>query len=350
MRDEIWVLGATGRVGREVLPRLQSAGARVVVAGRSRERLAAVAPEARAVVGSVEEVCERITVEAPAVVLSTVGPYASRAEQVVRACPSGTHYVDVSNELSSFEALQRMDGELLGSGRTAVSGAGFGVLGTEGILVRLLEGRGVPSAVRVDSISSVATEPGRVGEPLAASIMSGLRDGGREVRGGRLVRTRAGAAVEPLTSPDGDEVRTAAMSSGELFAAWKASGASVVVGASGLAPTGPIARAGLLGLGAVLRAPGVADFATRRLAQIEVKKAKERPRESTWGHARVEWPSGLVREGWMRAGEAMDFTAATAAEVALRLARGEGHPGAWTPARLFGADLVLAVGGEFVLD
>ncbi|PQM46891.1 hypothetical protein C1Y40_02916 [Mycobacterium talmoniae] len=46
MTGEIWVLGATGRVGREAAARLQQAGAEVVVAGRDRERLTQVSPDA----------------------------------------------------------------------------------------------------------------------------------------------------------------------------------------------------------------------------------------------------------------------------------------------------------------
>ena len=45
----------------------------------------------------------------------------------------------------------------------------------------------------------------------------------------------------------------------------------------------------------------------------------------------------------------MDFTVKAATEVALRLARGEGKPGAYTPGALFGAALAVEAGGEFLL-
>lgn len=51
MTSEIWVLGATGRIGRETVDLLRRAGAEVVVAGRDRERLAQVSPHSRAVTG-----------------------------------------------------------------------------------------------------------------------------------------------------------------------------------------------------------------------------------------------------------------------------------------------------------
>ncbi|WP_020657947.1 hypothetical protein [Amycolatopsis benzoatilytica] len=349
MTGEIWVLGATGRVGRAAAERLRQAGVETVVTGRSRERLAQSSPGSRAVTGSLDEICERIATEAPAVVLNTVGPFAITAPQVARACPPGTHYVDVTDELSAFELLHGMHQEAAATGRTLVSGAGFGVLATEGILLHLLTGKETPTRVRVDAIASVAIEPGPLGEALAATIVHSLLDGGREVRQGRLARARAGRAAERLTTPDGDAVTTAALGSGELFAAWQTSGAPSVIGASALVPGNPAARAALPLVGAALRLPGAASFATRRLAQVTAAEAKERPRQSSWGRARVEWPSGDVREGWLRTGDGMTFTVGAVTEVALRLAKGEGRPGAFTPARLFGPEVALAAGGEFVL-
>lgn len=342
---EIWVLGATGRVGREAAERLRQAGAEVVVAGRDRERLTRVSPDARAVTGSLDEVCARLATEAPTVVINTVGPFAVTAPRVARACPPGTHYVDVANELSAFELLHDMDREAAATGRTLVSGAGFGVLATESILLHLLAAEERPSRVRVDAIASVATEPGALGEALAATIVHALLDGGRQVRHARMVRALAGGAAERLTTPDGDVVTTASLASGELFAAWQASGAPSVIGASTLAPANPAVRAAMLAMGGVLRVPGLAGFATR----ITATTAKERPRRSSWGRARVEWPSGRVREGWLRTGEGMEFTVSAVTEVAQRLAKGEGRPGAFTPARLFGPEVALAAGAEFVV-
>jgi short subunit dehydrogenase-like uncharacterized protein len=342
----IWVLGATGRVGKEAVERLQQAGAEVVLAGRNRDRLTKVSPDARAITGSLDEICAQLTTEAPAVVINTVGPFAVTAPQVARACPPGTHYVDVSDELTAFELLH----DMAPTDRTLVSGAGFGVLATESILLHLLATEETPSRVRVDAIASVAIEPGAVGEALAATIVHALRDGGREVRHGRLVRARAGGAAQRLTTPDGDVVTTASLGSGELFAAWQASGAPSVIGASALVPANPALRAALPAIGGVLRLPGLATFATRRLARVTTTTARERPRRSSWGRARVEWPSGRVREGWLRTGEGMTFTVGAVTEVALRLAKGEGRPGAFTPARLFGPEVALAAGAEFVIE
>ncbi|MGV9375706.1 hypothetical protein ACWDRB_07825 [Nonomuraea sp. NPDC003707] len=74
-----------------------------------------------------------------------------------------------------------------------------------------------------------------------------------------------------------------------------------------------------------------------------------RPRRHSWGHAVITWPDGTSREGWLRADDGMDYTAGAAAEIAARLARGEGKPGAYTPAAALGPDLAAAAGGTFIL-
>lgn len=89
-------------------------------------------------------------------------------------------------------------------------------------------------------------------------------------------------------------------------------------------------------------------MAISRLAQVQTP-ARDRPRQHSLAHARVEWADGTVREGWLKVGEdGMTVTVAVAAEVAARLARGEGKSGAFTPAELFGPALALSVGREFI--
>ncbi len=90
-------------------------------------------------------------------------------------------------------------------------------------------------------------------------------------------------------------------------------------------------------------------FVIRRVAGIR-RRPRARRREFSYVHARVEWSDGTTREGWLRTGEATAFTATAAAEVAVRLARGEGRAGAHTPGELFGPHPGVDVGGELMID
>ena len=58
----------------------------------------------------------------------------------------------------------------------------------------------------------------------------------------------------------------------------------------------------------------------------------------------------MKRQGRMRTGDAMEFTADVMARIAVRLIRGDGSPGCYTPGALFTAELATECGGEIVLD
>lgn len=353
MNKEVWVLGATGRTGRIIAKLLHARGVPLGLVGRDRLSLEKLAAELggtpRLVVGPLESTLASLTQAAPAVVINTVGPFTRTAPEVTQACPPGTHYIDLTNELLAVEKVLELDRKAAAAGQVFVSGAGFGVLATESVLLRLCEGQPPAKQVRVDALASVAIEPGVVGIALAGTIVEVLSFGGREVRQGRLVRSRLAANLAQLTTPNGEIVATAGGASGELLAAWRGSKAANVVGASTLVPTGPVARFLLPPISLVFRIPAVSHFTVNRLARMKTK-GRARPRPNSWGHARVEWADGKIREGWLRAGDGMDFTTAVAAEVAYRLFNGEGRPGAYTPGALFGPELAEAAGGEFILD
>jgi short subunit dehydrogenase-like uncharacterized protein len=352
MSDEIWILGATGRSGRVIAAMLHKAGVPVVLAGRDRDRLAAVATgiggDPRLVVGPLDQVLAEAGRETPAVVVNTVGPFTTTAARVVRALPAGTHYVDIANEYPALEAVFALDRRAQAAGQTLVPGAGFGVLAAESVALRVCAGRPPAQRLRVDAMGAVGGEAGTIGAALAGSIVEVMAFGGGHLRDGRLVRSRLTADPQRLTTPGGEVLTTVCGPSGELLAAWRATGAETVVAASGLAPDNAVLRFVIPALSALLRIPAVNRFATDRIAAVKIK-AQPRTRPS-YAHARAEWATGEVREGWLRTGDGSDFTAAVAAEVATRLRRGEGRPGAHTPGTLFGAELAEAAGAEFIMS
>ena len=317
-------------------------GVTPVLVGRDATRLREAATGARVggrtiVAGAVASMVAEVRRRRPAVVINTVGPCADTAGPIARACLPGSHYVEFANDVLAASALRGLHEEAVAAGRILVTGAGFGVLATESVVMRLCQGRPVPDRVRVNAVPSVAT------------IVGGLPAGGRRYERGRLVRTRLGGDVAHLTLPDGARVATAGVPFGELVAAQRASGARFVVAASSLAPTAPAVRA-LRPHATQLRAiTPLRTFARHRLARLHTP-VQERPRKHSWGHAYVRWADGTAREGWLRTGDGMDFTAAVAAEVAHRLLTGEGRPGAHTPGALFGPGLAEAVGGAFLID
>jgi short subunit dehydrogenase-like uncharacterized protein len=352
---DVWILGGAGRSGRAIAAALRDRGIRPVLAGRDAGRLAAAAEGDRTVVaGSVEAMAAEIRRQGPAAVVNTVGPFTRTAPPLVRASlDAGSDYLDLANDLSAVAATLALSDSVAASGRTVVTGAGFGVTATESVVVKLCEGRPAPEQVRVDMVPSLASEAGALGEALAGTILDGIpgvegggRFQGRRYRDGRLAPARLGGDAMRLTLPDGTTVTTASLPLGELMAAQRASRAPNVLAASSEAPSAPLVRA-LLPLATALLAIGpVRAFATRRLAAVNLP-ARPKPREHSWGHAVVRWADGTTREGWLRVGEARALTGTVPAEVVRRLLAGQGRPGAFTPAALFGPSLAEACGGEY---
>lgn len=351
MSSQIWVLGATGRSGRGIAQRLAATGQQVVLAGRDPSRLSTIAADLdnpEVVSGSFEMLLDRLRSAAPAVVVNTIGPFARTSAQVIEACPPGTHYVDIGNELPGVKAVLDGHDRAVADGRTAVTGGGFGVLATESVILRICQDRSAPTRVRVDAIPSIATEKGVIGSALAGSMLDGAPEGGQRVEHGRLVRFPIAGARQELTTPSGDIVHTAALPTGDLLAAWRASNAESVVSATSAFPSGPAIRLGFPMVSLLMRSSVLRRFAIERVAGISIPE-RERPREFSWGHAHAEWADGTIRDGWLRLGDAQDFTEAAAAEIARRLLGRQAPAGAYTPGALFGASLATDIGGEFVL-
>ena len=350
MTGPIWILGATGRTGRDVARRLHSTGHQLVLAGRDAERVVALSATlsgTQTVVGPLAAQVEQLRASQPSVVVNTIGPFTDTAMPVLDACPPGTHYVDVSNELAAVTAVLDHHDAAISRGSTYVTGAGFGVLGTESATLRLCENRPTPSRVRVDALPSVAMEEGVVGVALASSIIEGLPAGGRRVAGGKLVRSGVATDALQLTTPNGEVVTTGSLPSGELLAAWRISGAPAVTAASSAVPAGRGTAVAVVVLSVITRFGPVRRWAIRQVAGRPTHAA-DRPRVYSWGRAYGEWSDGSTGEVWLRLEDAMDFTTASVAAVARRLADGGGRPGAYTPAALFGSGLATELGGTFI--
>ena len=351
--NEVWILGATGRVGRAVAAHLVESKIVPVLVGRDRERLSQVAAsldkELRAIVASSpEEIVAEISRQRPTLVINTIGPFTETTMLIARACLPYSHYIDLANDVISVSALLDLHEEAAAAGCTLVTGAGFGVLATESVVIKLCQGRPTPNRVRTDALASLEIEAGVIGEALAATIIDGLPYGGRYYKNGRLVRNQVGSSPSTITLPDGSSVVAASVPFGELIAAQRASGAPNVLSASSEIPTGPVARAILPFATALFHSKALRTFAKRRLARLKLS-ARERPREYSWGHASVQWPDGTDQQGWLRIGDAQVFTATVAAKAAEWLLAGKGQPGAYTSGALFGPELAEAAGGTFLV-
>lgn len=111
-RERVLVYGATGHTGRFVVDELLRRGLTPVLAGRSAERLAAVAPRHATldhrVVGLDDPDLLRAAVSGVGAVINSAGPFLDTALPLARAAvETGAHYLDVTAEQPAVQALYR---------------------------------------------------------------------------------------------------------------------------------------------------------------------------------------------------------------------------------------------------
>lgn len=345
----IWILGATGKGGRAIASELTGIGADVVLVGRDRDRLSAAAVslggQNRTVLASgPAELATLIAAEKPTVVVNTIGPFGETTAPLARACVSaGSHYLDLANELPPAQAVLNMDDEARRVGVTLVTGAGFGVLATESLVIELAGGR--PPASRA-VVAAMPVVDG-LGSAVLSSVIDAVAYGGRRYRDGQLLRTRMGADHASIPLPDLPAVQALAVPTAELEAAHRASGAGDVVALSSEVPSGRLVRAVLPVLSLLLSAQPIR-AAVQRLVDRARLAPPAKSGDISWAYARLEWPDGTHREAWLRTGEGYAFTAKVAARTVARLIDGDGRPGAFTPGTLFGADLARDAGAQII--
>ena len=205
----------------------------VVLIGRSAERLRALADRvggshATRRFSGFEEMLAGVKAERPRVVVNLLGSYAGTAVPLAVACMPNGNYVDLSIDNDTLSKLVDLDDMARQMKSTVIGGAGFGVLSTEALVVKLCDGMPTPIRVQIDALSSYASEEGVMGEAFANTAVSVMTIGGQVYRDGRLVPVPLGSNLRKHHLPDGTTVKSAAVPSGELFAARQASGAPTI--------------------------------------------------------------------------------------------------------------------------
>jgi short subunit dehydrogenase-like uncharacterized protein len=301
------LLGASGNMGRLIAAELADRGMSIGLAGRDAEALTQLARwlsahDARSEVRIVDGITPASMAEAVVdaqVVLSTIGPFTRWAGPILEAClANGVSYVDIANEWQAVRQLLDRDRRARERGIMLVSGAGFGVVATETLVLRLLGDASLtPARVRVAGAPAVATRS----EGVASTIREAMSEGAITYRDGQVAREPLGTGATVLNF-GGAQRRVFPGPVGDLEAARMASAAPEVVA----------------------YVPEPSDRGTDT---------------ASYAWAEVTWPDGRVDTAELRLGDGNRATAAIAAETTARVLA-QDSAGAWTPCRRFGAALV----------
>jgi short subunit dehydrogenase-like uncharacterized protein len=135
------IYGSYGYTGQLIVERARKEGLRPILAGRNRKKLIPQAEknnlEYRAFslgdTATLDSVLQGVDA-----VLHCAGPFVHTFRPVAEAClRTKRHYVDISGEIPSFEALARMDEQAKEAGIMLLPGAGFDVVPSDCLAAQL---------------------------------------------------------------------------------------------------------------------------------------------------------------------------------------------------------------------
>ena len=332
-----WMIyGATGYTG-ELIARA-SAADRPILAGRNRTKVEALATE----LGCVPRVfdVDRPQLQGVSLVLHCGGPFIHTSAPMVRAClDAGVHYLDITGEISVFEAIMRLDSEARKRNVTLLPGVGFDVVPTD-CLASMLKDR------LSDADELLLAFEGGVG--LSAGTMKtmieGIGDGGAIRRDGKIVRVPQFFDVREIPFPSGN--RTAAtIPWGDVSTAFHTTGIPNIRVYRSMSPRSIIRMKRIRPLLPLVAFPPVRSFmkwlASRQAGPT--REARDGGRMQIWGQ--VSNREGRNVSMSMTTPEGYALTVLTALAAVKRVLDEPVQAGSFTPAKRFGADFIRTIPG-----
>jgi short subunit dehydrogenase-like uncharacterized protein len=180
----MWLLyGANGYTGELIAREAVRRGERPILAGRSAEKIEPLARELGCDWRAFD--LDRIDLSGVQAVMHCAGPFSRTSAPMVDAClAAGAHYLDITGEISVFEAIMARHDEAVRRGVMLLPGVGFDVVPTDCLAAMLAEK--MPDAEEL--WLAFYSPRGEISRGTLKTMIEGIGDGGAIRRNGKIVR------------------------------------------------------------------------------------------------------------------------------------------------------------------
>ncbi len=345
----IWMLyGATGYTGVLIAEEALRRGHRPVLAGRSEQKVRALADRLgldQIVVRSVDQLGDALN--GVDLVLNAAGPFSLTADPIVRACLSArVHYLDITGEVPVLERTWTYDEAARQAGIALIPGVGFDVVPTDCMAKYVADQ--VPGATNLE-IAFYA--PITFNHASRGTIRSGLQPVivGWVRRDGKLVPHPIGTAGKTIQFSSGD-IFALPIPWGDLVTAYRTTGIpNITTYMASKTRLFRSVRVMMPVVQTVLKIP-----ALQRLAMTMVNLLPEGPTPEQREHGSCfVWTrasNGKTAEAWLETAEGYRFTALSAVRAVEKVLETKPPAGFLSPALAFGTDFVLEIEGSKRFD
>lgn len=334
------IYGANGYTGELITRFAVERGMKPIVAGRNAIAIESVAKKYHLEyrVFSLDE-AYRIenTLQEVDMVLHCAGPFSLTARPMVEAClRAKKHYTDITGEIAVFEACAAMSKKAEEAGIMLMPGVGFDVVPTD-CLAKHLKGR-LPTATR---LSLAFYGMGRLSHGTQATMTMNVGKGGAIRRDGKI--TGVPAAWKTREIDFGEVTRNAVtIPWGDVATAYYSTGIANIEVLTVVPPSNLKMMKASRYLGWLLATKPFQDYLQKKIP-VGGPSDEERAKGKTllWGEASDR--NGNRVESRMQGPEGYTITAHAALNIAQKILAGNFTTGYQTPAKAYGADLVLEI-------
>ena len=218
-----WMIyGANGYTGELIARAAVSRGLKPVLAGRSRDKVEALARElgleAR-VFGLEDEVRLLAQIKGHDLVLHCAGPFSATAAPMMEAClRANAHYLDITGEIAVFEHAQSLNDRARAAGVVICPGVGFDVVPTDCVAAALKNAMPDATHLALGFDSRLSISPG-----TAKTSIEGMAQGGKVRRDGKIISVPLAYRVRRIDFGAGEKLAMT-IPWGDVSTAWQTTG------------------------------------------------------------------------------------------------------------------------------
>ena len=342
MSDPFLVYGANGYTGELITRSAAERGLKPVIAGRNESAIKPLA-ETHGLEYRIFALDETEKLDAAlnevAMVMHCAGPFSITSRPMVEAClRNKKHYTDITGEIAVFEACAAQDQKAKDAGVMIMPGTGFDVVPSDCLALHLKSR--LPSATLL-MLGWYGI--GRMSHGTQATMTMNVGRGGAIRKDGKITPVPAAWKTREL---DFGEVKKTGVTIpwGDVATAFYSTGIPNIEVYTVVPPSALKMMKLSRYLGWLLATGPVQKYLQGKIppgGPSDDERAKGRT--LLWGEARDA--DGNRVESRMQTPEGYTLTAHTALNIAEKIVAGNFTPGFQTPAKAYGADLILEIDG-----
>lgn len=342
MEKTFLLYGANGYTGELIARFAAERDLKPILAGRNESQIAEIAKkyELPYRIFSLEET-EKLdaALQETEFVLHCAGPFSLTSEKMVEAClRNKRHYTDITGEISVFEALAARDAQATDAGIMIMPGVGFDVVPSD-CLAKHLKDR-LPSA---DHLTLAFQSEGRISHGTQTTMTMNMGNGGAVRRDGTI--TQVPAAWKTREIDFGNEKKKGVtIPWGDVATAFYSTGIPNIEVYTVIPESNLLMLKLTRYLGWLMKIDFIKNTALKNIPKGgPTDDERVKTKTFLWGEASDA--GGKRVETRLQTMEAYTLTALSALVISEKILNGNFCAGFQTPAKCYGADLIMEING-----